>query len=253
MNSEPSQRDNTANLTEEEIDQLRGLEQLYREGAPLVCGEVLGISIDKFLPMHWNAFKASADRHQIIQVIQGSVWGFDRTGQPFVTLSVGRTVLNSWKQNWTFGLQNPSPTESSLVVRIEFEPRPLRIPRTRFELRDRDEEPLQLVAWPEGRDVDVYIASLRKELVVLPKLREGRRAAWIVVASGCVELNGKPLSQFSSECVTSVPLGLDDVRSDGRIELVGRSDDAEVFLIDAGISEEGVAQIRSDSASLKAH
>ncbi len=151
-----------------------------------------------------------------------------------------------------FGLRNPSQSESSVVVQIDFESRPLPIPETRCELRHRDDEPLQLVASPEGRDVDVYVVSLRKELVVRPKLREGRRAAWIVVVKGCVELNGKPLSQFSSECVTSVPLDLDDVRSDGRIELVGQSDDAEVFLIDASISEEGLAQIRSESASLKA-
>ncbi len=105
-----------------------------------------------------------------------------------------------------------------------------------------------MIASPKGRDVYVYLASLRKDVVVRQNLKEGSRAAWIVVAKGCVELNGKRLTQFSSTCVTSVPSGPDGVEYDGSIELAGRSDDAEVFLIDTCLSKQAFAHAAAEDA-----
>jgi quercetin 2,3-dioxygenase len=127
---------------------------------------------------------------------------------------------------------NPDPNAPVHFLQIWIEPERDGLPpsyeQKHFPLEERRGQ-LRLVASQSARegslaihrDADVYAAVLDEGKTVTHALRAGRQA-WLQVARGEVELNGQPLAEGDGAAISE----------ESRLEIRGRSADAEILLFD---------------------
>ena len=202
----------------------------YHDPAWIAYGPLRVINDDRVAPGQGFGKHGHRDMEIITYILEGALEHKDSLGTGSVIrpgdgqrMSAGRGIRHSE--------MNPSPTEAAHLLQIWIMPDRAGHEPSYEQKAFPDEEKrgkLRLIAGPDGKedsvtihqDARLYVTLLSPGQEVTHALATGRYA-WLQLAKGAVELNGKPLKQGDGAAV-----------SDESKLVIQGVEDAEVLLFD---------------------
>ncbi len=221
----------------------RRSEAPYKDVAEFVNQDVSNpaawIMAREISPAGYYDSATSSDQDCFIYMLDGEIVAFEKGSGPLRLLQQGEAFRMSLSTKCSFGFHNPSPSKPARFVHLIIAPNCdlLSVTEEAVRIDDLEKEgQSRLIASSDGRqgtltvhnEVDIYLASLRKnEVLRFPNRSKRRKLVHLV--RGSVDVGGVRLPQFD----TAFSLPDDPQTDDVETKIIGRSGGAEVLLIEA--------------------